>query len=57
MAKYASHIEGRPKGEFPRVDHIRVSSIALERITGKRTLQPAQPGPATSSDHPAQRAE
>lgn len=42
MAKYASHIEGRPRGEFPRVDHIRVYSIALERITGKRTLQPAQ---------------
>jgi len=40
MAKYAAHIERRAKGEFPRIDHIRVYSIAIERITGKRTVQP-----------------
>lgn len=46
MAKYASHIERRMNGEFPRVDHIRVYAIAIERITGKRTVQPGQPRPA-----------
>lgn len=42
MEKYAAHIERTAKGEFPRIDHIRVYSIAIERITGKRTLQPGQ---------------
>lgn len=42
MAKYAAHIDRPTKGEFPRIDHIRVYSIALERITGKRTPQPAR---------------
>lgn len=40
MRKYASHIEGRPKGSFPRLDHIRVYAVRLERITGKRTPTP-----------------
>lgn len=41
MRKYAKHIEGRAPGVFPRLDHIRVYAIAIERMTGKRTPAPA----------------
>lgn len=40
MHKYASHIEARPQGVYPRIDRIRVYSIALERVTGKQTPLP-----------------
>jgi nitroimidazol reductase NimA-like FMN-containing flavoprotein (pyridoxamine 5'-phosphate oxidase superfamily) len=42
IRKYAQHIEGRPKGEFPRLDFIRVYAIQISRIAGKRTIQPVQ---------------
>jgi len=53
MAKYA-HADwdkgdaARPKGFFPRLDHITVYAIALERVTGKET-----PLPAVSDQWPA----
>jgi nitroimidazol reductase NimA-like FMN-containing flavoprotein (pyridoxamine 5'-phosphate oxidase superfamily) len=42
MRKYASHIEGRENGAFPRLDHIRVYAIAIERMTGKQAKLPVQ---------------
>jgi len=46
MAKYArpdwdKPEAQRPKGFFPRLDHITVYAIAIERITGKETPLPA----------------
>lgn len=44
MSKYARHIEGREKDMFPRLDHIRVYTIGIERLTGKQTIRkPAVP--------------
>jgi len=48
MAKYGDKNWDRPKGFFPRLDHIAVYAIAPERITGKET-----PLPAVSAQWPA----
>jgi nitroimidazol reductase NimA-like FMN-containing flavoprotein (pyridoxamine 5'-phosphate oxidase superfamily) len=40
MQKYGSEIEGRPKGFFPRLHHIRVYAIQSERLTGKFSRLP-----------------
>jgi uncharacterized protein len=41
MAKYAARVpDGRPKSFFPRLDHIVVYALAIERITGKETVLP-----------------
>ena len=39
MSKYAQHIGGREKDVFPRLEYIRVYTIAVERLTGKQTLR------------------
>jgi uncharacterized protein len=41
MAKYADPGWARPKGFFPRLDHVTVYAIAVERMTGK--LSPFSP--------------
>jgi nitroimidazol reductase NimA-like FMN-containing flavoprotein (pyridoxamine 5'-phosphate oxidase superfamily) len=41
MSKYGDPSWDRPKGFFPRLDHIAVYAIAPERITGKETALPA----------------
>ena len=43
MRKYASGIDDRPKDFFPRLDHITLYAITMERITGKETPLPAAP--------------
>lgn len=48
MEKYASHVPGRPKAFFPRLDHITVYALTVERLTGKAT-----PLPAASEQWPA----
>ena len=40
MAKYHGRDVGRPKGFYPRLDHITVYAIAIERLTGKETALP-----------------
>jgi nitroimidazol reductase NimA-like FMN-containing flavoprotein (pyridoxamine 5'-phosphate oxidase superfamily) len=45
MQKYGK-AKGRPKGFFPRLDIITVYAIAVERITGKQQVLPAQQWPA-----------
>lgn len=40
MAKYHGRDVGRPKGFYPRLDHITVYAIAIERLTGKATALP-----------------
>jgi uncharacterized protein len=44
MTKYASHVQGRPQAVFPRLDHMRVYAIAIERISGKQSALPARRG-------------
>ena len=44
MIKYAGHVPGRPHGVFPRLDHIRVYAIAIERISGKQSALPGKRG-------------
>jgi nitroimidazol reductase NimA-like FMN-containing flavoprotein (pyridoxamine 5'-phosphate oxidase superfamily) len=46
MQKYGRSDTGRPKGFFPRLDIITVYAIAVERITGKQQVLPAQQWPA-----------
>jgi nitroimidazol reductase NimA-like FMN-containing flavoprotein (pyridoxamine 5'-phosphate oxidase superfamily) len=41
MTKYAGHVPGRPKDIFPRLDHIAVYAIRIERMTGKYAALPA----------------
>ncbi len=41
MAKYHGRDVGRPKSFYPRLDHIAVYAIAVERLTGKETKLPA----------------
>lgn len=41
MAKYHGRDVGRPKGFYPRLDHITVYAVAPARITGKETKLPA----------------
>jgi uncharacterized protein len=41
MKKYAGHVQGRPPGVFPRLDHIRVYAIDIERLSGKQSALPA----------------
>lgn len=40
MRKYAEGIEGRPEGFYPRLDHISVYAMRMERVTGKRISLP-----------------
>lgn len=40
MEKYANRIAGRAKDFFPRLDHICVYAMHVERITGKETPLP-----------------
>ena len=46
MQKYGKPDTTRPKGFFPRLDIITVYAIAIERITGKEQVMPAQQWPA-----------
>lgn len=48
MAKYAPTVTERPKDFFPRLDHIAVYAMRIERMTGKET-----PLPAVSEQWPA----
>lgn len=41
MAKYHGRDVGRPKGYYPRLDHITVYAVTPARITGKETKLPA----------------
>ena len=41
MAKYAKPERDRPRGFYPRLDHIAVYALTPERITGKETPLPA----------------
>ncbi len=41
MQKYAQHVPERPKSFFPRLDHIAVYAMTVERMTGKESLLPA----------------
>ncbi len=45
MQKYGKPGTARPKNFFPRLDIITVYAIALERITGKQQVMPAQQWP------------
>ena len=40
MAKYHGRDVGRPKGFYPRLDHITVYALTVERLTGKETPLP-----------------
>jgi len=40
MTKYQLRELGRPRNVFPRLDHVTVYAIAIERITGKETALP-----------------
>jgi nitroimidazol reductase NimA-like FMN-containing flavoprotein (pyridoxamine 5'-phosphate oxidase superfamily) len=46
MKKYGKPNTARPKGFFPRLDIITVYAIAIERMTGKEQVMPAQQWPA-----------
>jgi nitroimidazol reductase NimA-like FMN-containing flavoprotein (pyridoxamine 5'-phosphate oxidase superfamily) len=48
MKKYAPDIGGRPKSFYPRLHHIEVFALTVERLTGKET-----PLPAMSQQWPA----
>lgn len=41
MEKYARRFPERPKDFFPRLDHIAVYAMTIDRITGKETTLPA----------------
>lgn len=41
MEKYGRALPERPKDFFPRLDHIAVYAMAIDRITGKETTLPA----------------
>jgi hypothetical protein len=42
MKKYAPDIRGRPKSFYPRLHHIDVFALTIERLTGKETPLPAE---------------
>jgi nitroimidazol reductase NimA-like FMN-containing flavoprotein (pyridoxamine 5'-phosphate oxidase superfamily) len=42
MAKYATHLHGRPTGFFPRLDAISVFALRVDRLTGKEIPLPAE---------------
>ncbi len=48
MAKYHGRDVGRPKGFYPRLDHITVYAVSTDRVTGKET-----PLPVPSEQWPA----
>ena len=48
MKKYAPDILGRPKSFYPRLHHIDVFALTVERLTGKET-----PLPSVSQQWPA----
>jgi nitroimidazol reductase NimA-like FMN-containing flavoprotein (pyridoxamine 5'-phosphate oxidase superfamily) len=41
MEKYAPDIRGRPKSFYPRLQHIEVFALTVERVTGKETPLPS----------------
>lgn len=41
MEKYAADVTDRPKGFYPRLDHITVYAIQVERLTGKQIKLPS----------------
>jgi hypothetical protein len=43
MEKYGRPDWDRPKGFLPRLDHITVYAVAVERVTGKELALPAVP--------------
>jgi len=51
MDKYAQRDAGRPRGFFPRLDHITVYAIAIERMSGKETPLPAPSEQWPAADH------
>lgn len=48
IKKYAADIDGRPQRFYPRMQHIEVFTLTVERLTGKET-----PLPALSQQWPA----
>jgi nitroimidazol reductase NimA-like FMN-containing flavoprotein (pyridoxamine 5'-phosphate oxidase superfamily) len=42
MAKYHPNDSGRPRGFYPRLDEVTVYALAVERMTGKKTILPAE---------------
>lgn len=42
MAKYGTHLQGRPRDFFPRLDAISVFALRVERMTGKQIPLPAE---------------
>jgi len=48
MAKYSDPKLGRPKGFYPRLDHITLYALAIDEVTGKH-----QPLPMVSKQWPA----
>ena len=40
LAKYGTGVPGRPKSFYPRLDHVTVYAISVERITGKHCPLP-----------------
>jgi nitroimidazol reductase NimA-like FMN-containing flavoprotein (pyridoxamine 5'-phosphate oxidase superfamily) len=48
MAKYSDPTLDRPKGFYPRLDHITMYAIAIEQVTGKH-----QPLPMVSQQWPS----
>jgi uncharacterized protein len=42
MEKYAHGVPDRPKGFYPRLDHITVYAMQVERLTGKEIQLPAE---------------
>ena len=41
MKKHAGGIEGRPKSFYPRLHHIELFVLTVERVSGKETRLPA----------------
>jgi nitroimidazol reductase NimA-like FMN-containing flavoprotein (pyridoxamine 5'-phosphate oxidase superfamily) len=41
MEKYGTPNSGRPKGFYPRLDHIAIYALTIERMTGKEQALPA----------------
>lgn len=41
MAKYGGALSGRPAGFYPRLDHISIYALDIERLTGKEIVLPA----------------
>ena len=51
MAKYHGRDVGRPKSFYPRLDHITVYAVSVDRVTGKETTLPAPADQWPASDN------